>query len=91
MSVRKFITVLAAWVLVCAWVLEPALISPFFDGVSTLDLASAEMLVNISDAPHAAAVSDATPNAMSMDHLRAVCLLYFGFPAAAYLLSQGEF
>lgn len=91
MSVRKFIAILAAWVLVCAWVLEPALISPFFEGVSTLDLASADMLMNLSDAPHAAAVSEPVQQVMSMDHLRAVCLLYFGIPAAAYLLSQGEF
>lgn len=91
MSVRKFVAVLAAWVLVCAWVLEPALISPFFDGVSTLDLASADMLINASDAPQTAAVSEVTQPVMSMDHLRALCLLYFGLPAAAYLLSQAEF
>jgi hypothetical protein len=91
MSVRKFVAILAAWVLVCAWVLEPALISPFFDGVSTLDLASADMLINISDAPQAAAVTEPSQQPMSMDHLRALCLLYFGLPAAAYLLSQGEF
>lgn len=91
MSVRKFIAILAAWVLMCAWVLEPALISPFFEGVSTLDLASAEMLHSMSDAPHAAAVSEPMQHAMSMDHLRALCLLYFGLPAVAYLLSQGEF
>jgi hypothetical protein len=91
MSVRKFVAVLAAWVLVCAWVLEPTLISPFFDGVSTLDLASADILMNVSDAPQTAAVSEPMQQAMSMDHLRALCLLYFGLPAAVYLLSQGEF
>ncbi|MDH4395853.1 MAG: hypothetical protein QE278_09260 [Limnobacter sp.] len=91
MSVRKFVAVLAAWVLVCAWVLEPALISPFFDGLSTLDLASADMLINASDAPQTAAISEAAQPVISMDHLRALCLLYFGLPAAAYLLSQAEF
>lgn len=91
MSVSKFVAILAAWVLVCAWVLEPAFISPFFEGMSTLDLASAEMLVNLSDAPHASAVSEPMQQVMTMDHLRAVCLLYFGIPAVAYLLSQREF
>lgn len=90
MSVRKIFTLLAAWLLVCAWVLEPALISPYFDGVSSIELVSADVLSGMSDAASTVSGAMSTPRELSMDHFRLICLLYFGVPAAAFLLFQEQ-
>lgn len=84
MSVRKFLTLLGLWVLVCASLLEPLVIAPFFNAASTVELVLAAPAGMVSDLP-SAGFAQAT-DSVSMDHFRLLCLLYIGIPLLAYFL-----
>lgn len=85
MSIKRFAIFFLVWVAGCAFIIEPAFISPWFGSVSTIDLAFNGELVELGNMPLAAAGS---PAVESMDHFRVLCLLYFGLPVAVYLATQ---
>lgn len=85
MSIKRFAMFFVAWVLACAFVLEPAIISPLFETSSTITLAFAGNPAQLGGLDLANAANAAVE---SMDHFRVLCLLYFGLPVAVYLATQ---
>lgn len=85
MTIKRFAMFFFAWVLGCAFVLEPAFISPFFHASSTVNLAFNGDLTQLGGYEVVPALCAAVE---SMDHFRALCLLYFGLPVTVYLATQ---
>lgn len=77
MTLKQFGLFAFAWLAICAVIIEPAYITPYFDGLSGIELAFNGSLAAFHE----------TANT-SNDHFRVLCLLYFGLPCAVYLASQ---
>ena len=87
MSVRKFFTVLCSWMLLCGLVLEPLLLSPWFDQSTTMELVANWAEYAWSDAGPGLA---AQPASTSMDYFRLLCLVYLGLPIGLYFVALAK-
>ncbi|HEX4879726.1 MAG TPA: hypothetical protein VFV39_07775 [Limnobacter sp.] len=85
MSIWRFTIFFAVWALACAFIIEPAFITPFFDAPTGVTLAfngAANTLgMNNGETFNMHAVE-------SMDHFRVLCLVYFGLPVVVYLATR---
>lgn len=77
MTLKQFGLFAFAWLAICSVIIEPAYITPYFNGLTGIELAFNGSLPNLGE-----------PVNTSNDHFRVLCLLYFGLPCAIYLLSQ---
>ncbi|MDX1669464.1 MAG: hypothetical protein R3194_08610 [Limnobacter sp.] len=94
MTFKQFGIFALVWVLVCMAVIEPTLVTPYFNGISGLELAFGglpEMYANEMHANHSTYAAIAALQAdhyPSGDHFRVLCLLYFALPCVVYLVSH---
>lgn len=82
MSLKRFGLFCLIWTLGCAFIIEPAFISPLFEQQGTLELA---LNVHQSDVPQTALFTTRGSEVESMDHFRVLVLLYVVVPALVYL------
>lgn len=82
MSLKRFCFFVVIWSLACAFIIEPAFISPLFEHTSALELAFNSYQ---SDANQSALVMSHASTVESMDHFRVLCLLYLVVPALVYV------
>ncbi|HEX4843513.1 MAG TPA: hypothetical protein VFV57_07565 [Limnobacter sp.] len=85
MSIKRFTIFFAIWALACAFVIEPAFITPLFDAQPSINLAFNGPSNTLDMASGEAFNRNAVE---SMDHFRVLCLMYFGLPAVVYLATQ---
>lgn len=85
MSIKQFAVFFLAWVLGCAFILEPAFICPLFTPASMVELAFNGNDTQLGELNIAGGEAAAVE---SLDYFRVICLLYFGLPAAVYLIAQ---
>jgi len=85
MGIKRFLMFFVAWVASCAFVLEPAFIAPLFENSGSVALAFAGDVAELGGITLSSGYGAAVE---SMDHFRALCLLYFGLPVAVYLATQ---
>lgn len=86
MTFRLFLVFFSFWVVGCAVVLEPLFIAPLFE--SSHGLIQLALLGDQGQAIQG--LQSPATQGISMDHLRVLCLLYFGLPVAVYLFSHRE-
>ncbi|WP_370263027.1 hypothetical protein [Limnobacter sp.] len=84
MGIKTLSVFFLAWVAVCALVIEPAFVAPFFNAGTSLDLAFNGAVGELGGVQ-----SGLGGNAVeSMDHFRVLCLLYFGLPVVVFLSTR---